>query len=273
MISNQLYPCWNPDQYRDQKGTYDGSDMTKAYNFKVEHTKTIYDPSPVRFIVPNSGLLQMLNGNTPFTYSTTAKDADVKTFTARVPHITSNSGLNFYLDGYYGGSISDYKSYDYLWTAGIYSSGANASYGKAGNSSSPQVQITPAAKAVTQALPVRPIVNALKDQVQKGRYYREGVVTNVPVEWIKTNTSGSYPVYYHGIKDLTTVIFTINGKRISLKDIVDNPKIENVKVYTQKEHYQSVWLRTALLQLSSPLIATLASEVSIRRHRAKAVRL
>ena len=68
-------------------------------NYKT-HTKTIYDPCPVGFMVPNSGIIQMLLNDSPFTAGNTIViDDEGHTATAPYNYVTTNSGLRFYVTG------------------------------------------------------------------------------------------------------------------------------------------------------------------------------
>ncbi len=96
-IGYEYYNTWDPDNYGKvsiTSGTNNEYTIT-ADNYKAI-SKTIFDPSPVGFVVPNSGLIKLLSEKS-YTSTTTAT-IDGKTVNAPIPYLV-NGDIRLYRSG------------------------------------------------------------------------------------------------------------------------------------------------------------------------------
>lgn len=236
----QYYPVWDPE-----------GDNTSGYNNSVTHNfeshiKTIYDPCPVGFMVPNAGFAQMLiDYGGSFAYHTTLKDLDGNDVTSPIPYVTKGD-LTFYLAGCrrqrYSGSdggltgfgLADFRTYGYIWTAGIYQTGSTGLYVR---TSQTNIQRSPTDWDVCRAFAVRPIVDESAGTVEAWGSVAAGT-------FHEGNTDTEVELTEHGsawgIDNLNNVSFTINGEStpLTLQQILSSSAnkerriyVKNIKVY------------------------------------------
>lgn len=235
--SYQFYPCWDPEGDVTR-----GAATSNPINYD-DHDKTIYDPSPVGFIVPGSGLLNMLEGNAGgWTYATTQKTVDGdETVDAALPYIYNPSGIKFYLTGgmvneYAGGhstlTFTEFRNVGYIWSSGLSDSGNYGIYGQASSSGFVNKKTDSPRRFPFYGFSVRPIVDNTKDEI-------EGF-GSLPVEHfhqgdaygIELDASGTKPNY--GISDLGSVSVELEDGSTKTLDEIINPStpgtVKNRKV-------------------------------------------
>ena len=231
-FENQCYLSWNPEA-----DCHSGGGMSNESNYQT-HTKTINDPCPVGFMVPNSGLIQMLiddGRDTNVDGTKVVIDEDGHKATAPYPFITTRSGLTFYTPG--GRRLSDNGQYAYLmphnsntgyfWTAATYSHGEYGIYFMtsptaitAGTSGSQ--------RTTSSAFAVRPIRDDQQNSVAQLTdddvwNFREGDALN-----IELTPNGNY----YGINDLNNIEFTMeeNGSTMTLANFINGTGMNDKKV-------------------------------------------
>ena len=235
----QQFLCWDPEgNYNDGYKTT-GSSLV-ARNFG-SHIKTIYDPCPVGFMVPNSGIVQMLIDNISlFSPKTTMKDLDgveVKSPLDYVSGVINGDTLNFYFTGARRTTLQNFNKYGYVYSAGVFQNGTSGVFLRV-NNTSPYLEKTPNALNVNRAFAVRPIVDESAGVVESWGSVAAGT-------FHEGNTTTEVELTQHGSAwgiddDLTSVSFTINGSATSktLQEILDNANykerrifVKNIKVY------------------------------------------
>lgn len=254
--SHQVYECWNPEG-DPQRGAATG----REGNYQT-HTKTIYDPSPVGFMVPNSGLANMLANDTPFTSGTTIEiDEEHHTASAPYPYVKTNSGLIFYTTG--GRRINTNttpwsyymdRGTGYFWTAGLWS---NGQYGVYYYTSSSAVTFNATgsggtARTSSSGFSIRPIKDDQQDVVAAWSSlpvmtFHEGDSKNnidpslKAVELTQNGTTNNW-----GISDLNSVTIRMqDGAEVTLGSIINdkankkNQKllVRQIKVYFDYSGY------------------------------------
>lgn len=247
----QQYLCWDPEGHFNSGSDVSG-DVTHNYE---SHTKTIYDPCPVGFMVPNSGFAQMVvDSPGSFAYHTTMKDLDGNDVTAPIPYVTKGD-LTFYLagcrrqryknpDGVTGFGLADYKTYGYIWTAGAQLNGMQGVYLRASASA---LEFDPVDYDMCRAFAVRPIVDESAGVVQSwgsiaaGTFHEGNTTTDVEL----TQHGSAW-----GIDNLNSVSFTVNGEAtpLTLQQILSNSANKERRIYVKdiKVYFEYSGWRTPL---------------------------
>ena len=234
---NQAYECWNPEGNSNR-----GSSLgTLEDNYKT-HTKTIYDPCPVGFMVPNSGIIQMLLNDTPFTAGTTI-DIDDQGHTATAPYnyVETASGIRFYTTGgrRVNTSATDYirdPSLGYFWTAATFSNGLYGMYFQT-NGSAIQNQAVANQRTVSSGFSVRPIRDDQQETVaawasEPVKNFHEA--TALGVELTRYGSTTNY-----GIADLSSVNVHIQGgSNVTLASIINDSGNTNKKLLLKNIHVE-----------------------------------
>ena len=242
----QVYECWNPEG-----DCHTGSALgTNENNYKT-HTKTIYDPCPVGFMVPNSGIIQMLLNDTPYSSGTTI-EIDDKGHTATAPYnyVTTKSGLRFYVTGgrrinTAGDDFIRDQTFGYFWTAATFTNGLYGMYFQT-TASAVQNQAVANQRTVASGFSVRPIKDDQQETIaawdtapvmtfHEGDSKCETDPTLKAVELTRNGTTNNW-----GIPDLYDVTIRMqDGAEVTLGSIINdkankkNQKllIRQIKVY------------------------------------------
>ena len=251
----QQFLCWDPQGNYDDGYKTTGSSLV-ARNFGP-HIKTIYDPCPVGFMVPNSGIVQMLIDNISlFSPKTTMKDLDgveVQSPLDYVSGVINGETLNFYFTGARRTSLQNFNTYGYVYSAGVYQKGTSGVFLRVKNTS-PYLEKAPTSLNINRAFAVRPIVDESAGVVQSlssgsiaEGTFREG---NTTTEVELTQHGSAW-----GIDNLNNVSFTINGSStpLTLQQILSNSADKERRIYVKdiKVYFNYSGGRT-LLQSAQP---------------------
>lgn len=226
----QVYECWNPEG-NSNRGSALG---TLEDNYKT-HTKTIYDPCPVGFMVPNSGIIQMLLNDTPFSSGTTI-EIDDKGHTATAPYnyVTTKSGLRFYANG--GRRINtgatDYirdKTAGFFWTAATFSNGLYGVYYNSTNTAIENNVTLGGGRTVSSGFSVRPIKDDQQDVVAAWSSLPVMTFHEGDALGVQLTPNGSTSNY--GIDNLSGVtVHMQDGTDLTLESIINDTNKKNKKL-------------------------------------------
>ena len=237
----QIYPCWDPEASLTLGGA-----ALQEFNYTT-HTKTIYDPCPVGFMVPKSGALTILNyssytsssSNTPRTwsYNTQTTTLDGETVASPLPYIESGD-IRFYLTGgmtyTYTGSngatigSSDTNTYGYIWSTGFTSNASYSVYGRATTSGFQHRQASNDRYSF-YGLAVRPVVDDQQGIIEPWdgatvQNFHQADVTDINL----VNKSGTTD---WGISNLSSVSFTVGGNTFTLQNFLNDTGKNNKRIY------------------------------------------
>ena len=244
----QPYMCWLLQDAPADAGTSKPTkDVTKIYD---DLSKTIYDPSPVGYVVPNYGLIYVLAGQT-----WEVEDRKLKT---PIPYAVCNKGEPNELKLYYAGcrrqliasqndrdkdsvivssthfGLTEFKESAYLHTAYTYNRGLNAGYiyirkRVSSGGANPTYSISPSvrtgssspARFTSRGFSVLPVEDAYKDQVQSytsssTQNFKELDVTGVELE----RTTDNY--IYHTDYAFLVPIYREYGEKWGVNNISSN---------------------------------------------------
>ena len=251
----QGYPCWDPEG----SITY-GAAKLNAINYGT-HTKTIYDPCPVGFMVPKSGALVILNytsytsesNNTPrsWSYKTTTTTLDGEEVNAPLGYIT-NGDMTFYLTGGMtynwttGGATfttTGTNTYGYIWSTGLFSNASYSVYGRASSSGFQDMAASTPNRYSFYGFPVRPVVDELQGTIEAWdsepvQNFHQGDVEGV----VLTETStGNWGIQSSSMPSVVFDVKDVNGNHVTnlaLNNFLTDSSKKNKRVYIKNVHVE-----------------------------------
>lgn len=251
----QTYPCWDPEANIKLGGA-----ILQEFNY-TSHTKTIYDPCPVGFMVPKSGALTILNytsytsstNNTKRTwsYKTETTTLDNETVTSPLPYIEAGD-IRFYLTGgmtysYTGGGhatlqFNNTNTYGYIWSTGFTS---DASYNVYGRSSQTGFEHRQASndRYSMYGIAVRPVVDDQQGTLEAWgggvvETFHQGDVENVE---LTETSSGNWGLNSSNISSVIFDVKDASGNHVtdlSLSNFLSDSSKKNRRVYIKNVHVE-----------------------------------